>query len=214
MTHTVCGALGDRSLSYMGVRLNTVSVVSLVPPVCHVRRSVTDTVHCMVWCFWLHQANLVLSLGLSVDYSAHLARHFAVACEKKKDVCRSVHLEDSVWRLGASVFHGGFSTFVAVLPLAAAVSTIFQMFFKMVAMTVRLVGGARVWLCCFLTTLDLDYVRGRRRFSLGWPMALFSSLLFWVWYWTRVKASACTRHLRRWCLWLMMIPRKAVNWLL
>jgi len=84
------------------------------------------------------QANLVLSLGLSVDYSAHLARHFAVACEKNKDVHAGVHLKDSVWRLGASVFHGGFSTFVAVLPLAAAVSTIFQMFFKMVAMTVCL----------------------------------------------------------------------------
>ena len=166
----------------MGVRLNTVSVVSLVPPVCHVRRSVTDTVHCMVWCFWLHQANLVLSLGLSVDYSAHLARHFAVACEKKKDVCRSVHLEDSVWRLGASVFHGGFSTFVAVLPLAAAVSTIFQMFFKMVAMTVRLVGVCASGCVASSPHWTLDYVRGRRRFSLGWPMALFSSLLFWVWH--------------------------------
>jgi len=70
------------------------------------------------------------SLGLSVDHSANLAHYFAVAWETKKEAHPRAHHDDSVWRLSLSVFHGGFSTIVAVLLLVVAVSTVFGKLFS------------------------------------------------------------------------------------
>jgi len=96
--------------------------------------------------------NLVLALGLSVDYSAHLAHRFVVT-NSDTSLTPQHHLSDALWRLGASVLNGGISTFLAVLPLSLAVSTVFQTFFKMMATIVRRVPLLRLhpsqWpVCC------------------------------------------------------------------
>ena len=69
--------------------------------------------------------NLVLAVGLAVDYSAHVAHAFVVA--------RGTHQErmvTAVTEMGTAVIHGAASTFVAVLVLAASNSYIFRIFFK------------------------------------------------------------------------------------
>merc|ERR1719375_273191 len=70
--------------------------------------------------------NLVLAVGLAVDYSAHLAHSFLIAPGNGED--RAKHAVDHI---GASVFNGAFSTFLAVFPLALSKSFVFRVFFKM-----------------------------------------------------------------------------------
>jgi predicted RND superfamily exporter protein len=70
--------------------------------------------------------NLVLAVGLAIDYSAHIAHSFLTS--KGSGMERAMHAVDHI---GASVFNGGFSTFLAVLPLGLSKSYVFQVFFKM-----------------------------------------------------------------------------------
>jgi len=70
--------------------------------------------------------NLVLAVGLAVDYSAHIAHSFLVA--KGPGIERA---KEAVDHIGMSVFNGAFSTFLAILPLGAAKSYVFNVFFKM-----------------------------------------------------------------------------------
>jgi len=70
--------------------------------------------------------NLVLAIGLSVDYSAHVAHAFCVA--------RGTHqerMDRALEEMGCAVIHGGVSTFLAVLVLSSAKSYVFRVFFKM-----------------------------------------------------------------------------------
>ena len=77
---------------------------------------------------------LVIGLGLSVDYSAHIAHTYLTveptdACDtamKKREYKASV----AVSQMGSSVLHGGFSTFLAVITLSMARSYIFVVMFK------------------------------------------------------------------------------------
>eukprot|EP01062_Namystynia_karyoxenos_P053405 TRINITY_DN4323_c0_g1_i1.p1 TRINITY_DN4323_c0_g1~~TRINITY_DN4323_c0_g1_i1.p1 ORF type:complete len:947 (+),score=373.46 TRINITY_DN4323_c0_g1_i1:83-2923(+) len=68
----------------------------------------------------------VLAVGLSVDYTAHIVRAYLSHAGTYKDRARF-----SLGELGAAVTNGGFSTFLAVLPLAAANSYVFEVFFVM-----------------------------------------------------------------------------------
>merc|ERR1712054_352228 len=70
--------------------------------------------------------NLVLAVGLAVDYSAHIAHSFLVS-----KGCGLERAKEAVDHIGASVFNGAFSTFLAVLPLGLSKSYVFQVFFKM-----------------------------------------------------------------------------------
>jgi len=70
--------------------------------------------------------NLVLAVGLAVDYSCHIAHSFLVA--KGTGVERA---KEAVDHIGMSVFNGAFSTFLAILPLGLGKSYVFQVFFKM-----------------------------------------------------------------------------------
>jgi len=70
--------------------------------------------------------NLVLAVGLAIDYAAHIAHSFLTS--KGSGTERAMHAVDHI---GASVFNGGFSTFLAVLPLGLSKSYVFQVFFKM-----------------------------------------------------------------------------------
>jgi len=70
--------------------------------------------------------NLVLAVGLAVDYSAHIAHSFLV--EKGPGVERA---KKAVDHIGYSVFNGGLSTFLAIMPLGLGKSYVFGVFFKM-----------------------------------------------------------------------------------
>ena len=77
---------------------------------------------------------LVIGLGLSVDYSAHIA-HTYLTVEPPNSITKPLekrHYKASVAisSMGSSVIHGGFSTFLAVCTLGAARSYIFQVMFK------------------------------------------------------------------------------------
>ena len=78
--------------------------------------------------------NIVIAIGLAVDYSAHISHTYLIIeapeglsnMEKRKYKARK-----ALSGMGSSVFHGGFSTFLAIIALAAAKSYVFVVFFRM-----------------------------------------------------------------------------------
>jgi len=76
--------------------------------------------------------NLVLAIGLSVDYSAHIA-HAYLASKPPEDkiYTREARTKAALGSIGSSVFHGAFSTFLAIAVLAPSGSYIFKVFFRM-----------------------------------------------------------------------------------
>merc|ERR1711881_704031 len=75
-----------------------------------------DTVSC---------TNIIISIGLCVDYSAHVAHAFMSCTGSRKERVREA-LSD----IGPAVFNGGFSTFLAFILLAGSKSHVFSTFFK------------------------------------------------------------------------------------
>eukprot|EP00732_Lithocolla_globosa_P001632 Lithocolla_globosa_v1_NODE_847_length_3192_cov_9.743067.p1 type:complete len:916 gc:universal NODE_847_length_3192_cov_9.743067:339-3086(+) len=74
---------------------------------------------------------LVLAVGLAVDYSAHVGHSFMVATgDNYERLCRAMG------GIGPSVLNGAFSTFLAVLLLAFSQSYIFFIFFVQFTATV------------------------------------------------------------------------------
>ena len=73
--------------------------------------------------------NLVIGLGLAVDYSAHIAHTFLIV--KPPPECttnaskRMYKARVAISQMGSSVIHGGFSTFLAIVVLGNAKSYIF-----------------------------------------------------------------------------------------
>mmetsp|Transcript_7925 Transcript_7925/g.29329 ORF Transcript_7925/g.29329 Transcript_7925/m.29329 type:complete len:207 (-) Transcript_7925:1306-1926(-) len=79
--------------------------------------------------------NLVISLGLSVDYSVHIAHSFL-----KWQGTRRERAQAALADIGAAVFYAATSTFLAFIPLAASQSYIFYTFFQMFVMISSLGG--------------------------------------------------------------------------
>merc|ERR1712083_1046493 len=75
--------------------------------------------------------NLVLAIGLCVDYSVHIGHAFLVAkgSRKRKAV-------EAVSTIGPAVFNGGVTTFLALVMLGASTSHVFVTFFKVFLLTV------------------------------------------------------------------------------
>jgi Niemann-Pick C1 protein len=78
--------------------------------------------------------NIVLAVGLSVDYSAHVGHCFMVKGGKDKDRRALESLAD----IGAAVLNGAMSTFLAVAVLLASTSYVFQTLSIQFALTVFL----------------------------------------------------------------------------
>jgi len=72
--------------------------------------------------------NLVMAVGLVVDYSMHIAHSFSLQDPKLPRAERAVLAMEEI---GPAVFLGVSGTFVAILPLILASSQIFRVFFKM-----------------------------------------------------------------------------------
>ena len=75
-----------------------------------------DTVSC---------TNIIISIGLCVDYSAHVAHAFMSSTGTR---CERVN--NALAEIGPAVFNGGFSTFLAFVLLAGSKSHVFATFFK------------------------------------------------------------------------------------
>lgn len=75
-----------------------------------------DTVSCV---------DLVLAIGLCVDYAAHIAHMFMT-----KQGTRNQRAQQAVEAIGPAVLNGGFSTFIAFIFLANSDSHVFITFFK------------------------------------------------------------------------------------
>lgn len=72
--------------------------------------------------------NLVLALGIAIDYSVHIAHTFMIV-KGSRERRATVALAD----IGGSVLNGATSTMLAVLLLAASQSYVFRVFFKVSA---------------------------------------------------------------------------------
>ena len=77
--------------------------------------------------------NLVLAIGLVVDYSAHVAHAFVVAKGTRQE-----RADLAVGNMGSAVFHGAMSTMVAVLVLGSSDSYVFTTFFKQLFLCISL----------------------------------------------------------------------------
>ena len=81
---------------------------------------------------------IILGIGCSVDFSAHIAFAFLVEDvsallppKASKSDIRKKKAELALGKMGSSVFHGGFSTFLALSVLAPANTYIFLVFYRM-----------------------------------------------------------------------------------
>ena len=91
--------------------------------------------------FWNLELNpivlmhVIVSIGISVDYSAHIGYAYLVEPSKEdltsKSEIRIYKAKMALRKMGSSVFHGGFSTFIAILVLAPGTTYIFLAFFRL-----------------------------------------------------------------------------------
>lgn len=94
--------------------------------------------------------NLVMCVGFSVDFSAHIS--YAFVSSRKRDVNQKA--TDALARLGYPIMQGALSTILGVVVLCASGSYIFRTFFKIVflVITFGLIHGL-VFIPVFLTLL-------------------------------------------------------------
>lgn len=69
---------------------------------------------------------MVLAIGLTVDYSTHIAHGFMVS----RKPTRNERMVAALCEIGPAVIHGGMSTLLAFILLAASESYVFKTFFK------------------------------------------------------------------------------------
>ena len=78
---------------------------------------------------------VVVAIGLAVDYSAHIAHTYLTVTPPPRfrtdQAKRMYKASKSLSQMGSSIFHGGFSTFLAISVLAGSKSYIFVVFFRM-----------------------------------------------------------------------------------
>ncbi|CAE7592674.1 NPC1, partial [Symbiodinium necroappetens] len=72
--------------------------------------------------------NLVMAVGLVVDYSMHMAHSFGL---QDGSLPRAKHAELAMKEMGQPIFMGVSTTFLAILPLAFSASQVFRVFFQM-----------------------------------------------------------------------------------
>ena len=83
---------------------------------------------------FISMLNLILALGLSVDYNAHITHGFNVTraaktCQTNRER-RVFKVQKSFKLMGSSVVHGAMSTFLAIVMISATTNYVFRAFFK------------------------------------------------------------------------------------
>eukprot|EP00755_Sulcionema_specki_P013993 Sspe_Gene.55505::Locus_30525_Transcript_1_1_Confidence_1.000_Length_2994::g.55505::m.55505 len=81
---------------------------------------------------------LVVAIGFAVDYSVHIAHAFLTVDAFDLPEARAGHQRAgfALYTMGPAVLNGAFSTFLAIIPFAFAVSWAFRVFFKMFALVI------------------------------------------------------------------------------
>ena len=85
--------------------------------------------------------NLVLAVGLAVDYAAHTAHMFKEAVGDSKQRAR-----EALGRIGPSVFNAIISTLLAVIIIGFSKSYVFVIFFRALALVTVVAGMHGMWL--------------------------------------------------------------------
>ena len=70
--------------------------------------------------------NLIIAVGLCVDFSAHVAHSFMT----QNGAGRDSRMRGTLEEMGPAVLNGGLSTLIAVVVLSGSDSHVFQAFFK------------------------------------------------------------------------------------
>jgi len=142
----VIGTEFSRNLAISGGAI-CVMVAALIPNlrvapcvIISILLSVTNVVGFMHW--WnitisgISTIYVIISIGLAVDYSAHIGHMFASSSgDSRTRAVKALH------RIGPSVFNAIISTLLAVIVLAFSESYVFRIFFKVLCLTV-LIGGS------------------------------------------------------------------------
>ena len=84
---------------------------------------------------------VLISVGLAVDYSAHIAHVFVISTGTAKE--RAIK---ALMRIGPSVFNAVMSTFLAVVCISFSKSYVFRVFFKALALVTVIGGMHGLWL--------------------------------------------------------------------
>ena len=74
--------------------------------------------------------NLVIAIGLCVDYSAHVTHRFLNEKSASGNDNKIERMVNTMKNIGPAVWNGGFSTFLAFILLAGSRSHVFSSFFK------------------------------------------------------------------------------------
>nr|XP_039259095.1 patched domain-containing protein 3-like isoform X2 [Styela clava] len=89
---------------------------------------------------------LLLSIGLAVDYAAHVGHKFLLLKGSRK-----MRIRTALGRIGLAVFNGGFSTFLALVALSASDTYTYRVFFTICACVVGFgLWNGLVFLPCVL----------------------------------------------------------------
>merc|ERR1712072_226689 len=91
---------------------------------------------------------ILISVGLAVDYSAHIAHMFVTSTGTSSE--RSIK---ALVRIGPSVFNAICSTLLAVVVLGFSKSYIFRVFFKALFLTILFGGSVGLWLLPVLLSI-------------------------------------------------------------
>merc|ERR1711902_407716 len=79
----------------------------------------------------LSAVNIVLAIGLCVDYAVHIAHAYLMSPGSRQD-----RATNAVKLIGAAVINGGTTTFLALLFCGLSSSHVYQTFFKVFCLTV------------------------------------------------------------------------------
>ena len=103
-----------------------------------------DTVSCI---------NLVIAVGLCVDYSAHIAHNFM-----EQTGSPDLRTVQTMRDIGPAVLNGGFSTFLAFILTAGSTSHVFSTFFKVSFDFIINISGAFLWNLAILPFYHRTYI--------------------------------------------------------
>jgi len=78
---------------------------------------------------------MVLAVGYSVDFTAHIAQAF-FAHSQQTNASAADHVAHALGSVGASVLNGGFSTLLALMVLGLSNVAVMQIMFKLFLATV------------------------------------------------------------------------------
>ncbi|XP_066280926.1 patched domain-containing protein 3-like [Branchiostoma lanceolatum] len=135
------------TLQNLGIATATMFVVALVlvpHPVCSIWVTLSIASICTgvvgYMTFWdvnldaISMINIIMCIGFSVDFSAHVTYAF-VSCEDKNRNARAVF---ALYSLGMPILQGALSTILGVSALSTSVSYIFRTFFKTMFLVILL----------------------------------------------------------------------------